>query len=348
MVEKCFPCKGPEGHPWLTGIYKLMGQWSRAWLQHTYTNGMRSSQLSESCNSNLRKYMKRNFNLSEFFTHFNRMLERKRRKYLRLDFKSRNSTPLNLFKDSPVTKQFASQYTRTIFNKFIEDEYAPTLSIAFTRLPQDVDSRVKTFDVYQKLESDETTDHRIVRLSVKEQTVICTCHRFELDGLLCRHAIRVIAILGSIGEPTLLPIPQKYILERWTIEAGILTEVQHQLPSKETDASRYQGLCAEMSKIAKKICHNAPLTASVMKALKEMDSTCTKMVQTENKKDRENKTRGHESPMTGPLVGKKLLIRPKDKFRPNKRQRAEIEIRRTATRKKKAERAKDELTTLAL
>ncbi|CAN1294190.1 Protein FAR-RED IMPAIRED RESPONSE 1, partial [Linum perenne] len=86
MIATCFPGKGPEGHPCLTQIYTKKRQWSRAWVQYHFTCGMRSSQLSESCNSNLRHYLKPSLTLIEFFNQFIRLVENKREKQLQRDF----------------------------------------------------------------------------------------------------------------------------------------------------------------------------------------------------------------------------------------------------------------------
>ncbi|CAI0547735.1 unnamed protein product, partial [Linum tenue] len=63
MIDKCFPGKGPLGHSWLQGIYKVREKWSSAWVNSHFGAGMKSTQLSECCNSNLRHYLQSEFSI---------------------------------------------------------------------------------------------------------------------------------------------------------------------------------------------------------------------------------------------------------------------------------------------
>ncbi|CAN0912511.1 Protein FAR-RED IMPAIRED RESPONSE 1 [Linum grandiflorum] len=78
MLQKHFTDKLPESHSWLTYIRKFRHQRSSTWVNNHFTAGMRSSQLSESCNSYLRGFLTSNNNLHQFFTQFNRTLEKKK------------------------------------------------------------------------------------------------------------------------------------------------------------------------------------------------------------------------------------------------------------------------------
>ncbi|CAI0430826.1 unnamed protein product, partial [Linum tenue] len=58
MLENCF--NEEEGKKltskiatWLQNLHKVRSKWSSAWLKDHFACGMRSSQLSESCNSHL-------------------------------------------------------------------------------------------------------------------------------------------------------------------------------------------------------------------------------------------------------------------------------------------------------
>ncbi|CAN1838071.1 Protein FAR1-RELATED SEQUENCE 5, partial [Linum perenne] len=88
-IEKHFPGKGEFGHPWLQFIHKFRQQWSSAWVNNHFTCGMRSSQLSETLNSNLRKFLDTKCNLHQFFTQFNRLLQGKRADELQMDYHSK-------------------------------------------------------------------------------------------------------------------------------------------------------------------------------------------------------------------------------------------------------------------
>jgi hypothetical protein len=53
-----------------------------------------------------------------------------------------------------------------------------------------------------------------VAFDVLEQKAICTCHKFEFVGILCRHILQIFLKKSLVDI-----VPQHYVLERWTINA---------------------------------------------------------------------------------------------------------------------------------
>jgi zinc finger SWIM domain-containing protein 3 len=92
-----------------------------------------------------------------------------------------------------------------------------------------------------------THREHIVRFVPKEETVICSCKKFEFAGILCSHCLKILDI-NNIKH-----IPEKYILKRWTIDAKVLQITSnrnlHDNP-KERMSSRYKDLCKMFVKIA--------------------------------------------------------------------------------------------------
>lgn len=52
-----------EDNSWLTSIYKIKEKWAKCYMKTAITIGMRSTQLSESLNGDLKDYLKSNFDL---------------------------------------------------------------------------------------------------------------------------------------------------------------------------------------------------------------------------------------------------------------------------------------------
>ena len=52
---------------WLNGIYKLKEKWANCYMKRVVTLGMRSTQLSESLNRDLKDYLKSDLNMDDFF-----------------------------------------------------------------------------------------------------------------------------------------------------------------------------------------------------------------------------------------------------------------------------------------
>jgi hypothetical protein len=63
---------------WLHMIFQLKEKWAWTYVRKTFTAGMRSTQLSESFNADLKNYLKSDLNLVQFFTHFKMVVNGKR------------------------------------------------------------------------------------------------------------------------------------------------------------------------------------------------------------------------------------------------------------------------------
>ncbi|CAN0919458.1 Protein FAR1-RELATED SEQUENCE 5 [Linum grandiflorum] len=119
MISSTFPGETDGGHPWLVRLHKLRHQWSSAWVDNNRTCGMRSSQLSESCNASLRGFLDTKTNLPCFFREFARMLSGKRTDESQLDYKATVTFPLNYHPRSKIVNQAAKvSHTRPHCNMF--------------------------------------------------------------------------------------------------------------------------------------------------------------------------------------------------------------------------------------
>jgi zinc finger SWIM domain-containing protein 3 len=77
---------------WLDSIYKLKEKWAECHMRDVFTLGMRSTQLSESFNSDLKDHLKSDFDIIRFLKHFERAVQGKRNKELEEDFEARKKT----------------------------------------------------------------------------------------------------------------------------------------------------------------------------------------------------------------------------------------------------------------
>jgi hypothetical protein len=62
-------------------------------MRDVFSLGMRSTQLSESFNSDLKKYLKSDFDSIQFLKHFKRAVQEKRKKELDAKFGARKKLP---------------------------------------------------------------------------------------------------------------------------------------------------------------------------------------------------------------------------------------------------------------
>jgi len=68
---------------WLDSIYKVKEKWVECYMKDVFTLGMRSTQLSESLNSEVKRHFKSDFDIIRFLKHFERVVEDKRKKRAR-------------------------------------------------------------------------------------------------------------------------------------------------------------------------------------------------------------------------------------------------------------------------
>jgi hypothetical protein len=82
-----------HNHNWLDSIYMLKEKWVECFMRNVHTLGMRSTQLSESFNSDIKDYLNSELNIVRFFSHFERVVQGKRDKEIASEFESRKKFP---------------------------------------------------------------------------------------------------------------------------------------------------------------------------------------------------------------------------------------------------------------
>ena len=102
---------------------------------------------------------------------------------------------------------------------------------------------------------------------IEEGLYSCSCHDFEMNGVLCSHIIRVM-IQINVQE-----IPSRYMLERWSEAATTNMDtsgrfLEFGLP--KTNTLKYNSLCRDMNALAAEASSVDPaysLLTDVMKQL---------------------------------------------------------------------------------
>jgi len=95
---------------WLDSIYKFKEKWAECYMRDVFTLGMRSTQLSESFNSDLKQHLKSDFDIIRFLKHFERAVQGKRNKELDEEFEARKKLPRIRMK-TPMLVQASKLYT---------------------------------------------------------------------------------------------------------------------------------------------------------------------------------------------------------------------------------------------
>lgn len=173
-------------------------------MKDVFTLGMRSTQLSESLNNDLKDHFKSNFDIIRFFKHFERVVQGKRNTKLNSEFESRKKLPkICMRRPPPMLVQASKLYTPIIFEAF-QGEYEKSLAACSKELDGNNEYLIGDF-TYEE-------EYKVIGDPLK-QTVQCSCRRFDRIGILCAHALKVLDLMN------IKSLPPHYVLKRWTREA---------------------------------------------------------------------------------------------------------------------------------
>ena len=253
---------GVHENPWLTSVYAIKEKWAACYMKKAFTLGMRSTQLSESLNSDFKSCMKPDVDIIQFFKHFERIVEEKRYNELKCEYEHRHKLPRLMCSHSPMLKQVAQVYTLPIFDLF-QKEFDLFLGacIKYRNEAQSLFEFVVTMD--------NCEGEQRVLFDPVQKSISCTCKRFETFGILCSHALKV------FNAMEVKIVPNQYILKRWTRDArnGII----HDVRGKEVEGDpklcstrRYKQLCAKMVRLASEVSTSEEMHLLVDKCIDDL------------------------------------------------------------------------------
>jgi predicted component of viral defense system (DUF524 family) len=160
---------------WLGGLYQLKEKWAECYMMNIFTLGMRSTQLSESVNKDMKDVLKCDLDIARFFTHFERVVASKRAKELDAKYISRKKSPRIQMKP-PMLMQASNMYIACIFKAF-QAEYERSLA-AYAR-PVET-SNEYTVGVVRIVDGKTITEKEYkVESDPSNKMVFCSCRQFE-------------------------------------------------------------------------------------------------------------------------------------------------------------------------
>ncbi|XP_075659867.1 protein FAR-RED IMPAIRED RESPONSE 1-like [Castanea sativa] len=230
---------------WLIDLFILKEKWAQAYVKKTFIARMKTTQLSESFNADLKDCLRTNLNIVEFFTHFERVVNQKRDKEMEAEYNPRHKFPRLKLKSSPMLNQIATMYTPMLFDSFqIEVEEVMALSILERNESQTHSYVVGVFNQYGKYE---------VMWNPLDGTLSCSCRKFESFGILCRHGLKVLDVLD------IKLIPNRYIMKRWRRDVKDGSEKNCTTHNIKPDTrmeyvDRYRDLCPKYIQLVNEAC----------------------------------------------------------------------------------------------
>ncbi|KAB5519542.1 hypothetical protein DKX38_023861 [Salix brachista] len=185
---------------WLNNLYLSRERWANVFHKETFSAGIKW------CKDIINVFQNSTsdtMNLSMFVHQYLKVVETQRLEELYEDLRCGETTKVLILSGSAMEKQAANIYTRTIFSIF-QGELVKSLSVAIEEIGGDGTNA--TFKLTEEGQKEST-----VEFSCLDSNLACSCKKYESEGILCVHALKV------LNARNIFHIPAQYILKRWTI-----------------------------------------------------------------------------------------------------------------------------------
>ncbi|CAI9095514.1 OLC1v1031489C1 [Oldenlandia corymbosa var. corymbosa] len=226
-----------QENDWLKHLFLLKEKWALVYGRQMFCADITTTLKNESLNSTMKKYLSYKHNFSQFFHHFEKLLDDHRYKELRADSRA-NMSITSLAAPVQMLQHAASLYTPEVFQCF-QDQWKMCHDCSFHVCAED-----GIVTKYEVTPVGKSYSHMVTYDSLNDE-VHCSCWKFEFGGILCSHILKVFTLRN------IMSVPGKYIMKRWTRKAknGYLESKSSHVNETELDPTmessmRYKDLCA--------------------------------------------------------------------------------------------------------
>ncbi|KAM0921419.1 hypothetical protein ACQ4PT_006869 [Festuca glaucescens] len=267
-------------------LYALWEQrkcWVPAYFMHNFFPFLQTTARSEGFNAVLKRYINPQNSVYDFTLQYTSVQD----KILNAERKAELDIALSdpdFWCRSPIEKQMAKAYTRNIFYRF-QHEMRESMSYHCQH---------KIGYLFELSILDGPVPHYGYRnysvlANWEEGTFSCNCCKFERDGMLCYHVLKVMTHLG------IRQIPDAYILKRWTWDAedalgepdGKDNPGKKEMPLEQWSMMVFASLRDDFRKVAKVASMSQDGQKIVRTHLKAMKQELDVLARREEKKARE-------------------------------------------------------------
>ncbi|XP_062232789.1 protein FAR1-RELATED SEQUENCE 5-like [Phragmites australis] len=208
-----------------------------------------SMQRSEGFNVVLKLYVSPNLSILDFVKQYQKIQDKCLVAQDGQDFRTDDKTR-NTWSKNPIEKHASTVYTKNIFYRFskefekIEEYFVQHIGdYQFRLVPND-----KFVDGYGARSYDVTAIE-------EEESYYCECSKFDRDGIICCHIIKVMSRFG------VKKLPNRYIMERWkqqemTVGTNANANLQADvgtsgMPLQNQKTIRFSNLASTLTKFAR-------------------------------------------------------------------------------------------------
>jgi zinc finger SWIM domain-containing protein 3 len=161
------------GGTWLPFVYKERKKWAYCYMKDVFSLGIRSTQLSESLNKDLKNYLKSDLDIVRFFNHFERVVADKREKEVISEYECRKKVS-RIKVNVLILLQMSKRYTPKIFELF-QEEYELSMAAQI----QGPIANEYIVRIYNMGDIDPSSKGYRVFWNPIDQIISCSCRKFE-------------------------------------------------------------------------------------------------------------------------------------------------------------------------
>jgi len=197
-------------------LYDMRHCWIPAYFMHCFFPFLQTTARSEGFNAVLKRYVNPKNSILNFVQQYKKIQQRIFSKQDLQEAATATKVPRYLT-GHPMEHQMKKAYTRRLFNVF-QHELQLSSSYYVVRVEGDDLIDVVPYrrcpDLLYGTRTFRVTSSRV------EGLYSCTCCKFERDGVLCCHILKVFDAL-AVRE-----VPDRYILPRWSVEPVVDSGVE--------------------------------------------------------------------------------------------------------------------------
>ncbi|KAM3213031.1 hypothetical protein ACQJBY_065819 [Aegilops geniculata] len=207
-------------------MWKERRRWVPVYFKTDFLPLIHSTSRSEGMNAIFKDNVASTYNVMSFMTEYQRISERIEDMEREQDSKTRTTQP-TFWVRNELEVQAPRMYNWQIFYLFQKH----------ANLHVDVIENGSRYEVYKSrmlAEKDFSTRCYLVLANINHGDFACICGKFQKDGIVCAHILRVLQQL-NISE-----LPEKYYLERWKPkDRKYVRHKQFNIPMELTEGNRH-------------------------------------------------------------------------------------------------------------
>lgn len=241
---------------WLSLLFDMREKWVPAYFRGVFFADMPRAQKLETMHKFFQRHSITTTTLRDLVTQFDKSMTAQYENEIQLDLATINNRPV-LKTPSHMEKQVSEIYTRTIFDLF-QEELVESLGLLMDKIEGEANK-------YRVWRAENYNKSYVVSCISSEKKISCTCQLFEFFGILCRHILKVLPVIGIVT------LPKEYILGRWTKNAKCSMMLNENCDGANSNCIRaLSWRCNDLCRDAIRFAEEGATSAAIYKIAKEV------------------------------------------------------------------------------